>query len=128
MNTQFNITITKEAAEIIKDTMADNNYLNGYLEIAVVGGGCSGLKYQMGLSEYEELSLDDVVTEDKDIKILTHKQSVKYLNGAVVDYTTNGAIIGFKIDNPNAVKSCGCGESFSVDGEQHDTCGGCGYK
>ena len=128
MNTQFNITITQEAADIIKETMADNNYLNGYLEIAVVGGGCSGLKYQMGLSEYEELSLDDVVTEDKDIKILTRKQSVKYLNGAVVDYTTNGAIIGFKIDNPNAAKSCGCGESFSVDGEQYDTCGGCGYK
>ncbi len=128
MNTQFNITITQEAADIIKETMADNNYLNGYLEIAVVGGGCSGLKYQMGLSEYEELSLDDVVTEDKDIKILTRKQSVKYLNGAVVDYTTNGAIIGFKIDNPNAAKSCGCGESFSIDGEQYDTCGGCGYK
>jgi iron-sulfur cluster assembly accessory protein len=128
LNTQFNITITQEAADIIKETMADNNYLNGYLEIAVVGGGCSGLKYQMGLSEYEELSLDDVVTEDKDIKILTRKQSVKYLNGAVVDYTTNGAIIGFKIDNPNAAKSCGCGESFSIDGEQYDTCGGCGYK
>lgn len=124
----LNITITQEAADIIKETMTDNNYLNGYLEIAVVGGGCSGLKYQMGLSEYEELGLDDIVTEDKDIKILTHKQSAKYLDGAIVDYVTNGAIIGFKIENPNASKSCGCGESFSVDGEQYDTCGGCGYK
>ena len=124
----LNITITQEAADIIKETIADNNYLNGYLEIAVVGGGCSGLKYQMGLSEYEELGLDDIVTEDKDIKILTHKQSSKYLDGAIVDYVTNGAIIGFKIENPNASKSCGCGESFSVDGESYDTCGGCGYK
>ena len=124
----LNITITEQAAEIIKETMSDNDYQNGYLEILVVGGGCSGLKYQMGLSEYEEIGLDDVVTEDKGLKILTSKNSAKYLDGAIVDYVTNGAVIGFKIENPNAVKSCGCGESFSVDGESYDTCGGCGYK
>ena len=123
-----NITITEQAAEIIKETMSDNDYQNGYLEILVVGGGCSGLKYQMGLSEYEEIGLDDVVTEDKGLKILTSKNSAKYLDGAIVDYVTNGAVIGFKIENPNASKSCGCGESFSVDGESYDTCGGCGYK
>lgn len=122
------VTITEEAAEIIKETMSDNNFINGYLEIAVVGGGCSGLKYQMGLSEYEETELDDIVIEDKGINILMDKHSSKYLDGAIVDYVTNGAIIGFKIDNPNASKSCGCGESFSVDGEAYDTCGGCGYK
>lgn len=124
----LNITITEQAAEIIKETMSDNDYQNGYLEILVVGGGCSGLKYQMGLSEYEEIGLDDVVTEDKGLKILTSKNSAKYLDGAIVDYVTNGAVIGFKIENPNASKSCGCGESFSVDGESYDTCGGCGYK
>jgi len=124
----LNITITEQAAEIIKETMSDNDYQNGYLEILVVGGGCSGLKYQLGLSEYEEIGLDDVVTEDKGLKILTSKNSAKYLDGAIVDYVTNGAVIGFKIENPNASKSCGCGESFSVDGESYDTCGGCGYK
>lgn len=124
----LNITITEEAANIIKETMLDNDYQNGYLEIQVVGGGCSGLKYQMGLSEYDEIGLDDVVTEDKDLKILTSKNSAKYLNGAIVDYITNGAVIGFKIENPNASKSCGCGDSFSVEGETYDTCGGCGYK
>lgn len=124
----INITITEQAAEIIKETMSDNDYQNGYLEILVVGGGCSGLKYQMGLSEYEEIGLDDVVTEDKGLKILTSKNSAKYLDGAIVDYVTNGAVIGFKIENPNASKSCGCGESFSVDGESYDSCGGCGYK
>lgn len=124
----INITITEQAAEIIKETMSDNDYQNGYLEILVVGGGCSGLKYQMGLSEYEEIGLDDVVTEDKGLKILTSKNSAKYLDGAIVDYVTNGAVIGFKIENPNASKSCGCGESFNVDGESYDTCVGCGYK
>ena len=124
----LNITITDTAADIIKETLQDNDFTNGYLEIAVVGGGCSGLKYQMGLSEYDEVGLDDIVVEISGIKVLVDKSSAKYLDGAVVDYMTNGAIIGFKIDNPNASKSCGCGESFSVDGEQYDTCGGCGYK
>lgn len=124
----LNITITDTAAEIIKETLEDNEFANGYLEIAVIGGGCSGLKYQMGLSDYEEVGLDDIVVEVKGIKILVDKYSAKYIDGAVVDYTTNGAIIGFKIDNPNASKSCGCGESFTVAGEEHDTCGGCGYK
>jgi len=124
----LNVSITDTAANIILETMEDNDFKNGYLEIAVVGGGCSGLKYQMGLSEYDEVDLDDLVVEEKGIKILVNRSSAKYLDGAVVDYTTNGAIIGFKIDNPNASKSCGCGESFSVEGEQYDTCGGCGYK
>lgn len=124
----LNITITDTAAEIIKETMTDNNFINGYLEIAVVGGGCSGLKYQMGLSEYDEIGLGDIVIEEKGINILVEERSARYLDGAVVDYTTNGAIVGFKIENPNASKSCGCGESFSVDGENYDSCGGCGYK
>jgi iron-sulfur cluster assembly protein len=124
----LNITITDTAAEIIKETLVDNDFTNGYLEIAVVGGGCSGLKYQMGLSEYEEVGLDDVVVETQGVKVLVDRSSAKYLDGAIVDYITNGAIIGFKIENPNASKSCGCGESFSVDGEEYDTCGGCGYK
>jgi len=46
----------------------------------------------------------------------------------VIDYTEGGMQTGFKIDNPNAAKTCGCSNSFNVSGEEYDTCGGCGYK
>ena len=123
----MNITITDKAAELVKSTMAEIETEDPHLFIYVSGGGCSGLQYGMAVSEGEP-EIDDVVVYDNGVKIVVDGKSVKYLNGAVINYKEDGLMSGFKIENPNAVKSCGCGSSFSVEGETYDSCGGCGYK
>jgi len=123
----MNITIADKAAELVKSTMAEIETEDPHLFIYVSGGGCSGLQYGMAVSEGEP-EIDDVVVYDNGVKIVVDGKSVKYLNGAVINYKEDGLMSGFKIENPNAEKSCGCGSSFSVEGETYDSCGGCGYK
>ena len=121
------ITITDQAAELVKTTMAEIETEYPHLFIYVAGGGCSGLQYGMAVSEGEP-EIDDVVVYDNGVKIVVDGKSVKYLDGAIINYKEDGLMSGFKIVNPNAEKSCGCGSSFSVEGETYDSCGGCGYK
>ena len=121
------ITITDKAAELVKNTMAEIETEDPHLFIYVAGGGCSGLQYGMAVSEGEP-EIDDVVVYDNGVKIVVDGKSVKYLDGAIINYKEDGLMSGFKIENPNAEKSCGCGSSFSVEGETYDSCGGCGYK
>jgi iron-sulfur cluster assembly protein len=123
----LNITITDQAAELVKTTMAEIETEDPHLFIYVAGGGCSGLQYGMAVSEGEP-EIDDVVIYDNGVKIVVDGKSVKYLDGAIINYKEDGLMSGFKIVNPNAEKSCGCGSSFSVEGETYDSCGGCGYK
>ena len=123
----MNITISDRAAELVKTTMADIETEDLHLYVYVAGGGCSGLQYGLAVSEGEP-EIDDVVIYSNDIKIVVAGDSAKYLDGAVINYKEDGLMSGFKIENPNAGKSCGCGSSFSVEGETHDTCGGCGHK
>jgi iron-sulfur cluster assembly accessory protein len=123
----LSLTITDRAAELVKTTMAEIETEDPHLFIYVAGGGCSGLQYGMAVSEGEP-EIEDVVVYDNGVKIVVDGKSAKYLNGAVINYKEDGLMSGFKIENPNAAKSCGCSKSFSVEGEEHDTCGGCGYK
>ena len=123
----LNITLTEAAAKIISDTIEDQTVSDPYLTFYVAGGGCSGLQYGLALAEGEP-EIDDIIVYDKDIKIAVDKSSAKYVNGCIIDYQENGIQSGFKVENPNAAKTCGCSKSFSVDEEVHDTCGGCGYK
>ena len=123
----LNITITDKAAELVKNTMAEIETEDPHLFIYVAGGGCSGLQYGMAVSEGEP-EIDDIVVYDNGVKIVVEGKSAKYLDGAVINYKEDGLMSGFKIENPNAEKSCGCGSSFSVEGETYDSCGGCGYK
>jgi len=123
----LNITITDKAAELVKNTMAEIETEDPHLFIYVSGGGCSGLQYGMAVSEGEP-EIDDIVVYSNDIKIVVDGKSAKYLDGAIINYKEDGLMSGFKIENPNAEKSCGCGSSFSVEGETYDSCGGCGYK
>ena len=123
----LNITISDQAAELVKSTMAEIETEDPHLFIYVAGGGCSGLQYGMAVSEGEP-EIDDVVVYDNGVKIVVDGKSVKYLDGAIINYKEDGLMSGFKIENPNAAKSCGCGSSFSVEGETYDSCGGCGYK
>jgi iron-sulfur cluster assembly protein len=101
----FKISITDKAAEIVKDTIESFEGTDSYLYLYVAGGGCSGLQYGLAVSE-GEIEIDDIVINDNDIKIVVQGSSAKYVNGAVIDYTEGGMQTGFKIDNPNAAKTC----------------------
>ena len=123
----LNITISETAAKIILNTIEDQSVSDPYLAVYVAGGGCSGLQYGLALAEGEP-EIDDIIIYDKGVKIAVENGSAKYVNGCVINYQENGMQSGFKVENPNAAKTCGCNKSFSVEGEEHDTCGGCGYK
>jgi iron-sulfur cluster assembly accessory protein len=103
------ITITEAAASKIKELMPQDDVEYG-LRMRVVGGGCSGLQYQMGLEE-EPGSTDKVFTSSG-IKVFIDTKSALYLAGAEVDYLNGLMESGFKITNPNAKTTCGCGQSF----------------
>lgn len=108
------ITITEKAAEMILDTIDAQEMKNVYLELRIVGGGCSGLQYALGLTELDDIGIDEIVHESNGVKILTTSRELKYVDGSVIDYIDLPMGQGFKVNNPQATKSCGCGSSFST--------------
>jgi iron-sulfur cluster assembly accessory protein len=103
------VNITETAAAKIKELMPQGDVEYG-LRMRVVGGGCSGLQYQMGLEE--EAGSNDKVFTSNGIKVFIDMKSALYLAGAEVDYLNGLMESGFKIINPNAKTTCGCGQSF----------------
>jgi iron-sulfur cluster assembly accessory protein len=81
------------------------------LRIAVTGGGCSGMQYTMALEPTAKT--DDKVIECGEVKVFVDPQSEPMLSGVIVDFLDSMEGSGFKFENPNATKSCGCGSSFS---------------
>jgi len=79
---------------------------------SVKGGGCSGLMYDLSFDEQEQAN--DQVYEDKGVKIFVDKKSILYLVGTTLDFSDGLNGKGFQFINPNASRTCGCGESFSV--------------
>jgi iron-sulfur cluster assembly protein len=82
------------------------------LRVGVKGGGCSGFSYTLGFDD--QINETDQVVEVNGIKVVCDPKSFLYLNGTMVDFEDSLMGRGFKFKNPNAAKSCGCGESFSV--------------
>ncbi len=82
------------------------------VRVSVKGGGCSGLMYDLGFDD--KLQDNDQVFEDKGVKILVDKRSILYLAGTTLDFSDGLNGKGFQFINPNASRTCGCGESFSV--------------
>ena len=120
---QSSITLTEKAAGEIKGLFEQQGIENAALRVFVSGGGCSGLQYGMAIAE--EVEEGDVEFSQHGVRILVDPMSVNYMTGASIDYVEDMMGGGFKIDNPNATKSCGCGSSFSTeDGESAG--GGCG--
>ena len=119
------VTFTLPAANAVRDVIAKKN-LQGYvLRLYIAGGGCSG--YQYGLALDSNVRDDDLVIETEGIKLVVDEVSIQYLNGATVDYVEGMTSSGFKIINPNAASSCGCGQSFdSSEGESSGGCADCG--
>ena len=109
------ITLTEKAAQMVLDVIDAQELKNPYLELRVVGGGCSGLQYGLGLTEIDDLAIDEVVFESNGVNIVTSLKESKYVEGCTIDYIDMPMGAGFKVNNPNATKSCGCGASFSTD-------------
>lgn len=117
------LSITPEAVFKVKELLAARN-LEGYaLRVFVSGGGCSGLQYGMALEEKPD-EFDTVVDLD-DVRVLVDPTSIQYLAGANIDYVDSLMGGGFRIDNPNAVASCGCGHSFRTEHASGAAGGGC---
>lgn len=107
------IKITEQAKDKIIELRSKEGLTHGYnIRVAVKGGGCSGLMYDLEFDA--EVKADDHVYEDKEIKILVDKRSLLYLLGTTLDFSDGLNGKGFQFVNPNAARTCGCGESFAV--------------
>ena len=104
------ITITDSAAAKIRELTPEEMQEKYALRMRVVGGGCSGLQYQMGLEE--EQNPNDKVFVSNGVRVFIDMKSALYLAGAEVDYLDGLMQSGFKISNPNAKTTCGCTQSF----------------
>jgi len=107
------ITVTEKAKNRIKDLMAESNFSDDYfLRVGVDSGGCSGLSYKLDFDN--EVKAGDEVIEYNGVKVVTDKRSVLYLFGTELDFTDGLNGKGFAFNNPNATRTCSCGESFAV--------------
>jgi iron-sulfur cluster assembly accessory protein len=106
------VNVTEAAAEKAK-ALLERDGREGYaLRLRVVGGGCSGLQYQLMFdNEFDDLDQED---EANGLKVVIDPKSAVYLLGTTIDYVDDLNRSGFKIDNPNASNTCGCGESFGA--------------
>ncbi len=107
------ITLTDPAAEKVKELLsAEGESSTMALRVGVRPGGCSGFSYEMYFDD-DINELNDIVSEFEGVRVAIDRQSLAYLEGAVVDYSDGLQGAGFKINNPNVTRSCGCGQSFS---------------
>ncbi|HXH61179.1 MAG TPA: iron-sulfur cluster insertion protein ErpA [Fimbriimonadaceae bacterium] len=119
------ITLSPRAAQELKDLIAAENKTSAALRVWVAGGGCSGLTYGMALDENEPEDGDQAF-EHEGVKILIDGLSLQYMDGSTVDFVDDSMGGGFKIENPNAISTCGCGSSFQAEGGEGGGCGSCG--
>ena len=110
------LTLTPLAAAKIKELLQARNIPGYALRVFVAGGGCSGLQYGMAFEEKPQEF--DMVVETDGIRLIVDPSSVAYIGGATVDFVDSLMGGGFRIDNPNAVSTCGCGQSFRTTGKK----------
>lgn len=106
------ITVTEAAAGKIKDLLEREGHPDYGLRMKVVGGGCSGLQYQLHFEA--EPGEDDDTIESHGVKVFVDMKSALYLAGSQLDFDDGLMGSGFSVKNPNAKNQCGCGESFGV--------------
>jgi len=105
------IALTDKAAVKVKDLITQEGNDQLMLRVAVRPGGCSGFSYEMFFDT--DKSGDDLVVDHAGVKVVVDPSSAQLLQGATLDYNDGLQGAGFAIDNPNAQKTCGCGQSFS---------------
>ena len=108
------IKVSESASKKIVDMMTDDGFdaANDYVRVGVKSGGCSGLSYDLTFDK--NIGENDKVFEDNNVKIAVEKKSFLYLAGTVLEFSGGLNGKGFVFNNPNASRTCGCGESFSL--------------
>jgi iron-sulfur cluster assembly protein len=106
------LTLTDEAVSRLKSVLESQNVPEGALRVFVTPGGCSGFSYGMSLEQ--EPAEDDEVVEQSGVKVVVDAFSLQYLDGAQIDFIDSLMGGGFTVINPNAAKSCACGQSFDT--------------
>ena len=108
------IKVSDTAKNKVVELMTDDGFnpTTDYVRVGVKSGGCSGLSYDLKFDHTQ--AEDDKVFEDNDIKIIVDKKSFLYLIGTTLEYSGGLNGTGFVFNNPNANRTCGCGESFSL--------------
>ena len=107
------INITDKAKDHVASLREKEGYADDFnIRVSVKGGGCSGLMYDLDFDNQTHPT--DQIFEDKGIKIMVDKKSLLYLLGTTLDFSDGLNGKGFQFINPNASRTCGCGESFSV--------------
>ncbi len=107
------LTITENAVQHLQSLLAEQAGATGKgLRIYVEAGGCAGMQYGMTIDHRKE---GDTAIERDGVSVLIDEFSAKYLGGATIDYADDLAGAGFRIQNPNAARSCGCGTSFETE-------------
>ncbi len=108
------ITLTERAAQEVQRIITDQKMEEGtLLRVGVAGGGCSGFQYSLGFDKNFDEKADNK-TDQHGVAVVVDKKSELFLEGTTVDFYDGIEKRGFTFDNPNAVKSCGCGSSFQA--------------
>lgn len=106
------ITVSQTAAEKLKSLIEESGFTTPFVRVAVKGGGCSGLSYDLSFDTEQHPT--DTLAEDKGVKILVDNKSLLYLFGTELQFEGGLNGKGFQFVNPNASRTCGCGESFAL--------------
>ena len=107
------IEVTDNAADRIRDLLDKEGKAQSHgLRLRVVGGGCSGLRYELAFDD--AIRDDDTQVEISGVKVIVDEKSALYLSGTTLDFVDTLQESGFKMENPNAASTCGCGESFGA--------------
>ena len=107
------ISVTEQAKNQLDSLRVEDGFTEKHnVRVAVKGGGCSGLMYDLHFDD--SINEKDEIFEDKGVKIVVDKKSILYLLGTTLDFSDGLNGKGFQFINPNASRTCGCGESFSI--------------
>ncbi|MBU3675102.1 MAG: iron-sulfur cluster assembly accessory protein [Solirubrobacteraceae bacterium] len=111
------ITLSETGAQKAREYLEaqDADVAVAGLRVGVKGGGCSGFQYQLAFDEQRE---NDILFEDKGLKLLVDPQHLPYVDGSEIDFVDSLQGAGFQVNNPNVVAACGCGSSFQVKEEE----------
>jgi len=107
------ITLTETSSRKIQQLMERDGREGFALRVKVVGGGCSGLQYQL-MFDNHTYELDQIDEYENGVRVVVDPKSAVYLLGTTIDFVDDLNSSGFKINNPNAANTCGCGDSFGV--------------
>lgn len=109
------LTLTDSAVQHLRSLVGEKGEPDKALRIYIEKGGCAGMSYEMKLDEPQAA---DYTAERDGVKVIVDPNSLQYLTGSTIDYCDDLTGTGFRINNPNATRSCGCGTSFEPSQQQ----------